>query len=88
VDADLITQLIKQRKHEAGRPGKPGSLEKVKRPGTQKGKNKNKAKGKNRCRNKLKENCRACIGHAKQVRVLSNRNDMENQQLKQRQTCD
>jgi hypothetical protein len=38
VDADLITQLIKQRKHEAGRPGKPGSLEKVKRPGTQKGK--------------------------------------------------
>jgi hypothetical protein len=30
VDADLITQLIKQRKHEARRPGKPGGLEKVK----------------------------------------------------------
>jgi hypothetical protein len=30
VDADLITQLNKQRKHEARRPGKPGGLEKVK----------------------------------------------------------
>jgi hypothetical protein len=44
VDADLITQLNKQRKHEARRPGKPGGLEKVKRPGTQREERKGKKK--------------------------------------------